>query len=113
MKNFFDKMKNYSFWVSFSGALIILLNAFGRIFGWQIENQIVEDCIMSIAGILVVFGIVTMDNGGDGGQTTDENEEKDQTEENEDECQIDEEKENSEEKNEDKDVVDEMNKKSN
>ncbi len=81
MKNFFKKMKSYSFWVSFSGALIILLNAFGRIFGWQIENQIVEDCIMSIAGILVVFGIVTMDNGGDNGETPDENEEQNQSDE--------------------------------
>lgn len=74
-------MKSYSFWVSFSGALIILLNAFGRIFGWQIENQIVEDCIMSIAGILVVFGVVTMDNGGDNGETPDENEEQNQSDE--------------------------------
>lgn len=81
MKNFFKKMKSYSFWVSFSGALIILLNAFGRIFGWQIENQIVEDCIMSIAGILVVFGVVTMDNGGDNGETPDENEEQNQSDE--------------------------------
>ena len=81
MKNFFKKMKSYSFWVSFSGALIILLNAFGRIFGWQIENRIVEDCIMSIAGILVVFGVVTMDNGGDNGETPDENEEQNQSDE--------------------------------
>ena len=81
MKNFFKKMKSYSFWVSFSGALIILLNAFGRIFGWQIENQIVEDCIMSIAGILVVFGVVTMYNGGDNGETPDENEEQNQCDE--------------------------------
>ena len=81
MKNFFKKMKSYSFWVSFSGALIILLNAFGRIFGWQIENQIVEDCIMSIAGILVVFGVVTMDNGGDNGETPDENEKQNQSDE--------------------------------
>lgn len=98
MKNFFKKMKSYSFWVSFSGALIILLNAFGRIFGWQIENQIVEDCIMSIAGILVVFGIVTMDNGGDNGNTPEENEE---------ENQADDEIGNLEEKNEDQDVANE------
>ena len=81
MKNFFKKMKSYSFWVSFSGALIILLNAFGRILGWQIENQIVEGCIMSIAGILVVFGVVTMDDGGDNGETPDENEEQNQSDE--------------------------------
>lgn len=81
MKNFFNKMKTYSFWVSFSGALIILLNAFGRIFGFQIENQIVEDCIMSIAGILVVFGVVTM-NGNDDGNADEDNTNNDSESEN-------------------------------
>lgn len=56
MKNFFKKFRSYSFWVSLSGAIIILLNAFGRAFGFKIENQIVEDCIMAIAGLLVVLG---------------------------------------------------------
>ena len=60
MKNFFKKMRSYSFWVSFSGALIILLNALGRAFGFEIESKVVEDCVMSVAGILVVLGIVTM-----------------------------------------------------
>ena len=82
MKNFFKKMKTYSFWVSFSGALIILVNALGRAFGFKVENQVIEDCIMSIAGILVVLGVVTMgdkkikndDKSGD--DVLDENEEK-------------------------------------
>ncbi len=56
MKNFFKKFRSYSFWVSLSGAVIILLNAFGRAFGFKIENQIVEDCIMAVAGLLVVLG---------------------------------------------------------
>lgn len=60
MKNFFKRMKSYSFWVSFSGALIIFVNSLGRIFGFEIESQIVEDCVMSIAGVLVVLGFVTM-----------------------------------------------------
>ncbi|MGN1201368.1 MAG: hypothetical protein ACI4R8_03840 [Candidatus Caccovivens sp.] len=57
MKNFFNKFRSYSFWVSLSGAIIILLNAFGRAFGFKIENQIVEDCIMAVAGVLVVLGV--------------------------------------------------------
>ena len=60
MKNFFKKIKSYSFWVSLSGAVIVLFNAFGNAFGFEIENKIVEDCIMSIASVLVVFGIVSM-----------------------------------------------------
>lgn len=86
MKNFFKKMKTYSFWVSFSGALIILVNALGRAFGFKVENQVIEDCIMSIAGILVVLGVVTMgdkkikndDKSGD--DVLDENEEKNDSE---------------------------------
>lgn len=86
MKNFFKKMKTYSFWVSFSGALIILVNAFARAFCFKVENQVIEDCIMSIAGILVVLGVVTMgdkkikndDKSGD--DVLDENEEKSDSE---------------------------------
>lgn len=59
MKKLFERMKSYSFWVSFSGALIIFINSLGRIFNFQIENEIVEDVIMSIAGLLVVLGFVT------------------------------------------------------
>ena len=59
MKKLFERMKSYSFWVSLSGALIIFINCLGRIFNFQIENEIVEDVIMSIAGLLVVLGFVT------------------------------------------------------
>ena len=72
MKNFFNKMKSYSFWVSFSGALIVLLNAFGKLLGFSIENKVVEDCVMAVAGILIVLGIVTMDMPKDDGDKTDE-----------------------------------------
>ena len=89
MKNFFNKMKTYSFWVSFSGALIILLYAFGRIFGFQIENQIVEDCVMSVAGILVVLGVVTMN--GDNNKNSGDNQQNDSLEEDEKTESIDEE----------------------
>lgn len=82
MKNFFNKMKTYSFWVSFSGALIILVNALGRAFGFKVENQIIEECIMSIAGILVVLGIVTM---GDKKTTSDDDNEENVLDKNEQE----------------------------
>ena len=67
MKNFFNKFRSYSFWVSLSAAVIILLNALGKLMGFTIENKIVEDVIMSVAGLLVVLGIVTntSTNSGD------------------------------------------------
>ena len=60
MKKLFEKIKNYGFWVSLSASVILLINSLGNAFGFEIENQIVEDVIMSIAGVLVVFGVVTM-----------------------------------------------------
>ena len=62
MKNLLKKMKSYSFWISLTGALIIFINCLGNIFGFKIENAVIENVIMSFAGILVVFGVVTKDN---------------------------------------------------
>ena len=59
MKKLFERMKSYSFWISFSGALVIFINCIGRIFNFQIDNKIVEDVVMSIAGLLVVLGFIT------------------------------------------------------
>ncbi len=72
MKNFFDKFKNYSFWVSLSSAIVILLTSFGKLFGFTVENKIVEDCIMSIAGLFVVLGIVSMNSKSDNNDKSDD-----------------------------------------
>ena len=79
MKKLFEKMKSYSFWVSFSGALIIFLNCLGNIFHFQIQNEVVEDVIMSIAGLLVVLGFVTKETGDESEE--DEKQEIDKTNE--------------------------------
>lgn len=60
MKNFFKKIKSYGFWVSLSSALVLLATALGNAFGFEIENKIIEDIVMSIAGVLAVLGIVSM-----------------------------------------------------
>ena len=80
MKNLFERMKHYSFWLSFSGALIVFLNCLGKIFGFEIENEIVESCVMSVAGLLVVFGLVTKDNCSKG-ENGNNNDAANQTEE--------------------------------
>ena len=96
MKKLFEKMKSYSFWVSFSGALIIFLNCLGNIFHFQIQNEVVEDVIMSIAGLLVVLGFVTKETGDESEE--DEKQEIDKT--NEDEDMKNEEKEEEKSSNE-------------
>ncbi len=82
MKKFFKRFSKYSFWVSLSGAIVILLNAFGKAFGFSIDNKVVEDCIMAVAGVLVVLGVV----GGVAGKTGEnknENDEENNDKENE------------------------------
>lgn len=55
-----ERIKSYSFWTALSGAVVLLLNSLGECFGFAIDNDLVSSLIMSIAGILVVFGVVTM-----------------------------------------------------
>ncbi len=81
MKKLFERMKSYSFWVSFSGALIIFINCLGRIFNFQIENEIVEDVIMSIAGLLVVLGFVTKESNDSEEPDEEQGEDEDKVEE--------------------------------
>lgn len=81
MKKLFERMKSYSFWVSFSGALIIFINCLGRIFNFQIENEIVEDVIMSIAGLLVVLGFVTKESNDSEEPDEEQGEDEDNVEE--------------------------------
>lgn len=56
MKNF----KSYSFWTALAGAVTILASALGECFGFTVNNEIITNVIMAIAGVLVVLGIVTM-----------------------------------------------------
>ena len=76
-----DKMKSYSFWTALSGAVVVLLQAIGDCFGFSVQSEIVSGIIMAIAGILVVFGVVSMpnnsqnnDNNSTGDESTNSNE---------------------------------------
>ena len=55
-----ELIKSYSFWTALSGAVIVVVGAVGRAFGFSVEGKIISDIIMGIAGLLVVFGIVSM-----------------------------------------------------
>lgn len=60
MKN---KFSSYGFWTALAGATVVLLNALGSAFGFAVEEKLVTDIIMAIAGVLVVFGVVSMPKG--------------------------------------------------
>ena len=74
MKN---KIKSYGFWTALAGAVVVLVNALGQVFGFSVDNEIITNVIMSIAGVLVVLGVVTMPKGEDGNQQEGESEESD------------------------------------
>lgn len=74
MKNF----KSYGFWTALAGAIVVLINSIGKCFGFAVEEEIITNIVMAVAGVLVVFGVVSMPK--------DENEEK--TEQQEDIIEI-------------------------
>ena len=80
---FKDRIKSYGFWTALSGAVVILVQSITKCFGVEVQEELISDIIMSVCGVLVVFGIVTMPN-------------KKETEENTEETEIN--QENSEEK---------------
>ena len=73
-----EKIKSYSFWTALSGAVVVLLQAIGKCFGFSINSEVVSGLIMAVAGILVVFGIVSMPSKNDKSQNTNGEEGEDQ-----------------------------------
>ena len=65
--------KSYGFWTALSGALVMLINAIGKCFGFSVEEQIISDIVMAVAGVLVVFGVVAMPKGENTKKEQDEN----------------------------------------
>mgnify|MGYP001864324306 CR=1 FL=1 len=81
-KNF----KSYSFWTALAGAVVVLLNALGDLFGFSVDNDLVKGLIMAVAGLRVVLGIVTMPNKDEEDiDETDSSEEADSEDGNQDE----------------------------
>lgn len=58
MKSFKEIIKKYSFWTGLTAAIVMLCNSLSKCFGFSIDNQLVEDIIMSICGVLAALGIV-------------------------------------------------------
>lgn len=92
---FKDRIKSYGFWTALSGAVVILAQSIAKCFGVEIEEELISNIIMSICGVLVVFGVVTMPNKKvDSEKDKEENSEittEEKLEENEEEKQIEEE----------------------
>lgn len=79
-----DKIKSYSFWTALSGAVVVLLQAVGDCFGFSIQSELVSGIIMAIAGVLVVFGVVSMPKSSSENKTDKDDEAKSQDKDEED-----------------------------
>lgn len=55
-----SNFRSYGFWTALAGALVMLINAIGKCFGFAVEEEIVSNIVMAVAGVLVVFGVVAM-----------------------------------------------------
>ena len=54
------KFKSFGFWTALAGALTILVEALGKCFGFTVEEGIVSEIVLAVAGVLVVLGVVCM-----------------------------------------------------
>ncbi len=82
MKN---KIRSYGFWTALAGAVVVLLNAIGSACGFTVDNQLVTDIIMAVAGLLVVLGVVSMPKGESKNEEVQEDQNTNQAEEGEQE----------------------------
>ena len=55
--------KSYGFWTALAGILTMIVSALGKIFGFAIEDGLVNDIVMGVAGLLVLLGVVTIPKG--------------------------------------------------
>ena len=49
--------------MSVSGAVVILINKIGQIFGFSVDSEIFNGIVDGICGVLIVFGIITLSKG--------------------------------------------------
>ena len=59
VKNMKDKIKTTSFWLSLSGALVIIADCVSKIFNLNVFSGYVKDVVIAICSVLVLLGIVT------------------------------------------------------
>lgn len=55
-----QKFRSSSFWVAVSGAIVLVINNIGKMFGFSVSSELVTNIVDSICGVLVMFGILTM-----------------------------------------------------
>ena len=73
---FKELIKTYGFWTALAGAVVVLVNAIGRACGFFVQEELISDIILAVAGVLVVFGIVSLPKKKTEEQNTEDKEEE-------------------------------------
>lgn len=58
--NIKEKMKSYSFWVSLTSAVVLVVKLVGQKYGLVIDDGFISDLVTSLCGILVILGIIVL-----------------------------------------------------
>lgn len=58
--NIKEKMKSYSFWVSLTSAVVLVVKLIGQKYGLVIDDGFISDLVTSLCGILVILGIIVL-----------------------------------------------------
>lgn len=53
-----QKLKNYSFWVGLSASIMLVVKFIAENFGFKIDENLINNIINSVLGILTIFGVV-------------------------------------------------------
>ncbi len=53
-----QKLKNYSFWVGLSASIMLVAKFVAENFGFKIDENLVNNIINSILGILTILGVI-------------------------------------------------------
>ncbi|MFK4167694.1 phage holin [Paenibacillus lautus] len=67
MKN--SKWRNYGMWTSLVAAALLILSAAGKVFGFEISEELstnITGLAVAILGLLVILGIISNPKDGNG-----------------------------------------------
>ena len=53
-----EKLKNYSFWVGLTASIMLVVKFVTENFGFKIDENLVNNIINSILGILTILGVI-------------------------------------------------------
>lgn len=53
-----NKIKTTGFWLSLTGAIILVLQQLGQAFGFSVNSDIINGIVSAVCGVMVVLGVL-------------------------------------------------------